>query len=147
MGLNRWRPAGEFIASTSTQKMKKLLSLLLLAGLFATGSAVAADTAPKSIVHVITVAFKDGTTPAQIQAAIDGAQKLPSQFPGITHVWTKAIKVQNPEGAKVPKTHVIVMEFASAEAFKAYDGSAAQKEWYKVYLDIREQSTTCDITN
>ena len=51
--------------------MKKLVSTLLLAGLLACGTsaAVAAeDTAPKSVIHVVTVAWKDGTTPEQIQA-------------------------------------------------------------------------------
>jgi uncharacterized protein (DUF1330 family) len=129
--------------------MKKLLSLLLTASLL-TVSAVtlaAADTAPKSVIHVITVAFKEGTTPAQIQAALNGAQKLPSQYPGITHVWTRAIKVQNLQEAKIKKTHVIVMEFASEQALKDYADSKAQKAWYELYEPIREQSTTYDITN
>jgi hypothetical protein len=132
-----------------SKKMKKLLSGFLLVGLLAAGAsfALAADTAPKSVIHVITVAFKDGTTPEQIQAALDGAQKLPAQYAGITRVWTKAIKVQNLDEAKVKKTHVIVMEFASEQALKDYTDSAAQKEWYKLYLPIRLQSTTYDITN
>ena len=128
--------------------MKKLFSLLIV-GLLALGVnvAFAADTAPKSVIHVITVAFKDGTTPAQVAAVLDGAKKLPADYPGITHVWTNAIKVQNPEGAKVKKTNVIVMEFASAQALKDYTDSAAQKKWYELYLPIREVSTTYDITN
>ena len=129
--------------------MKKLLSILLTAGLLALGTASlsAADTAPKSVIHVVTVAWKDGTTPEQIKAALDGAQKLPGQFKGITHVWTNAIKVQNLSEAKVKKTHVIVMEFASEQALKDYAGSDAQKEWYKVYQPIHDVSTTFDITN
>lgn len=107
----------------------------------------AADTAPKSVVHVVTVAFKAEATPAQVAAALDGVKQLPAKYAGITHVWTNAIKVQNPEGAKVKKTHVIVMEFASEQALKDYTDSPAQKEWYKLYLPIREVSTTYDITN
>jgi hypothetical protein len=130
--------------------MKKLLASLFVASLLLGASVTAqaaTDAAPKSIIHVVTVAWKEGTTPEQIQAALDGAKALPASFNGITHVWTKAIKVQNPPGAEVAKTHVIVMEFASADAFKQYDGSDAQKEWYKVYANIRGQSTTFDITN
>ena len=123
--------------------MKKLLSILLTAGLLALGTATlsAADTAPKSVIHVVTVAWKAGTTPEQIKAALDGAQKLPSQFKGITRVWTKSIKVQG------GKANAIVMEFADEAALTAYAGSDAQKEWYKVYMPIREESTTFDITN
>ena len=128
--------------------MKKLLTSLLVAGALAAGStSFAADTAPKSVIHVITVAFNADATPAQIQAALDGAHKLPSQFKGITRVWTKAIKVQNLSEAKVKKTHVIVMEFASEQALKDYADSPAQKEWYKLYEGVRQQSTTYDITN
>ena len=39
------------------------------------------------------------------------------------------------------------MEFADEAALKAYGGSDAQKEWYKVYTPIREKSNTHDITN
>jgi len=129
--------------------MKKFVSALLLAGLLAAGAslATAADTAPKSVIHVITVAFKAGTTPAQIAAMLDGVKKLPADYTGLTHVWTNAIKVQNPDGAKVAKTHVIVMEFASEQALKDYTDSPAQKKWYELYLPIREVSTTYDITN
>ena len=125
--------------------MKKFLTPFLLAGLLTLGSTIAsaqsASTAPKSVIHVVTVSFKAGTTEAQIKAAIDGVQKLPAQFKGITRVWTNVVKNQT------DKSHIFVMEFADAKALKDYDGSAAQKEWYKVYLPIREESKTSDITN
>jgi len=90
---------------------------------------------------VVTVSWKAGTTPAQIQAALDGAHKLPSQFPGITRVWTRTVKAQG------NRSHAIVMEFKDEQALKDYAGSDAQKEWYKVYIDVREASTTFDISN
>jgi hypothetical protein len=128
--------------------MKKLLALVLTAALsLGAASALAADTAPKSVIHVVTVAWKEGTTPEQIQAALDGAKALPAAFKGITRVWTKAIKVQNAPGTTVPRTHIIVMEFADEKALADYSGSDAQKAWYKVYEPIRRSSTTHDITN
>lgn len=129
--------------------MNKLVRSLLLVAFLAVGVGAtrAADTAPKSIIHVVTVAWKKEATPEQIKAALDGAQKLPAAYKGITRVWTKAIKVQNPDGAKVPKTHVIVMEFADQKALDDYSNHPAQLEWYKAYTPIREQSTTYDITN
>jgi antibiotic biosynthesis monooxygenase (ABM) superfamily enzyme len=68
---------------------------------------------------------------------------LPRQYPGITRVWTKPIKKQLPEGY----SNVIVMEFASEDALKKYADSSAQKQWYEVYMPIREESRTSDITN
>ncbi len=128
--------------------MNKLLkSLLAAACLLGATAAFAADTSPKSVIHVVTVAFKPDATAEQIKAAVDGVHALPASFKGITRVWTKAIKVQNAAGAKVPKTHVFVMEFASEAALKEYTDSDAQKTWYKVYTPIRLTSTTFDITN
>ncbi len=128
--------------------MKKLFALFLTAALLSVGAATAAtQTAPKSVIHVVTVAWKEGTTPEQIQAALDGAQALPAAYKGITRVWTKALKVQNTRETTVKRTHAIVMEFTDEAALKAYTDSDAQKAWYKVYLPIREQSTTHDITN
>lgn len=104
-------------------------------------AASAAETAPKSVIHVVTVSWKAGTTPEQIQAALDGAQALPAAYAGITKVWTKTIKAQG------DRTHAIVMEFADEAALKSYTDSDAQKTWYKLYTPIRERSTTFDITN
>jgi len=129
--------------------MKKLFALLLTATLLSTGaaSAAASDTAPKSVIHVVTVAWKEGTTPEQIQAALDGAKALPASYKGITRTWTKALKVQNAPGTTVKRTHVIVMEFADEKALADYTDSDAQKAWYKLYTPIRQSSTTHDITN
>jgi hypothetical protein len=143
--------------------MKKLLLSLLSAGVLSLGAVSmfaqaekekkgkkkqaaattegGSATAPKTLIHVVTVSFKEGTTPEQIKAALDGVQKLPSAFSGITRVWTKTVKAQG------QRTHAIVMEFTGEQALKDYAGSDAQKEWYKVYEGIREASTTFDITN
>jgi hypothetical protein len=109
--------------------------------LTASTASLCAQTAPKSVIHVVTVSWKAGTTPAQIQAALDGVKALPAAYKGITRVWTKSIKVQG------GKANAFVMEFVDEDALKAYADSPAQKEWYKTYIPIREESTTFDITN
>jgi len=143
--------------------MKKLLLTLVSAGILALGVVTASaqtdkkekrakkkeamastqnsESSPKSVIHIVTVSFKEGTTPEQIQAAIDGVHALPAKYKGITHVWTRAIKNQT------DKSHIFVMEFASEQALKEYADSDAQKEWYKVYETIRERSVTSDVTN
>ncbi|MFO1498034.1 MAG: Dabb family protein [Verrucomicrobiota bacterium] len=122
--------------------MKTLITTLLAAGLLAiTAATASADATPKTVIHVVTVKFKADATPAQIKAALDGVVALPTKYKGITRVWVKSIKVQG------DKTHAFVMEFADEDALKNYADSPAQKEWYKTYLPIREQSTTFDITN
>jgi hypothetical protein len=122
--------------------MKKLILSLMTVGLLSLAAATAsAQTAPKSVIHVVTVSWKAGTTPEQIKAALDGVKALPAKYKGITRVWTRSIKVQG------GKANAFVMEFASEAALKEYADSPAQKDWYKVYLPIRESSTTFDITN
>jgi antibiotic biosynthesis monooxygenase (ABM) superfamily enzyme len=103
----------------------------------------AADATPKTVIHVISVQWKNDATPAQIEKALRAAEALPSEYPGIVHVWTKPIKKQLPDGYN----HVIVMEFASEDALKKYADSPAQKNWYELYMPIREESRTSDITN
>ncbi len=112
-------------------------AIMMATGLFA------ADTMPKTVIHVITIKWKADATPAQIDKAIKGAEALPSEYKGITRVWTKPIKKQLPEGY----THIIAMEFSSEDALKNYADSSAQKKWYEVYMPVREESHTSDITN
>jgi antibiotic biosynthesis monooxygenase (ABM) superfamily enzyme len=121
---------------------KLFLAALTATAMLATG-AVAADTKPKTVIHVITVKWNPDAKPAQIEQAIKAAEALPSEYPGITHVWTKLIKKQIPDGYN----QVIVMEFASEDALKKYVDSPAQKKWYELYMKVREESFTSDITN
>jgi hypothetical protein len=128
--------------------MKKFALTLLCTGLLAFGAvsasaqtASASTTAPKSVIHVVTVKWKEGTTEAQIKAALDGVQALPKAYKGITRVWTRTVSVQG------GKANAFVMEFADEKALKDYTDSPAQLDWYKVYLPIRGESTTFDISN
>lgn len=122
---------------------KKMLLAMCAAALMLGAALQAADPLPKTVIHVISIQWKTTATPAQIEKAIKGAEALPGEYPGILHVWTKPIKKQVPEGYN----HVIVMEFASEDALKKYAGSDAQKKWYEVYMPVRQESRTSDITN
>ena len=121
--------------------MKKLLLTLAVLAL-TMSSLTAAAKKPVTVVHVVTIKWKAGTTPEQIASALKGAETVANTYKGITRIWTKALKVQ---GAGY--THAIVMEFKNEKALKDYTDSPAQKDWYKIYLPLREESTTHDITN
>lgn len=132
------------------QRLRIPLMLALVVMLVGSMLAIAAEK-PASVIHVVTLRLKEGTTPEQVKqvgAALDSAAK---SFPGITRIWTRPIKIQGgPIGACPecrPVNHIIVMEFASEDALKQYHNSEAQKAFYKVYLPIREESRTHDITN
>lgn len=120
-----------------------MLLATLAAMLMTAATVFAADTSPKSVIHVITVKWKADATPAQISKVLEVVAAMPSQYSGITHVWTNPIKKQIPEGYN----HIIVMEFASEDALKKYVDSPAQKKFYEAYMPIREESRTSDISN
>jgi len=121
---------------------RKILLFCAMATVFALGVVAAQNKfgQPKSILHVITVQWNADSTAEQRQAAINGVKTMASQIPGITNVWLKTIKVQG-------KDAVIVMEFKDQAAFDAYTAHPAHKKWEEIYLPIREQSLTHDITN
>jgi len=122
--------------------MRAYLMVLLTAVLLTFGATdLVAQSEPKTVIHVVTVSWKPEATPEQIKAALEGVKALPKAYKGITRVWTKSIKVQG------GKANAFVMEFVDEKALKDYADSDAQKEWYKVYLPIRQESTTFDITN
>ena len=120
---------------------KVLVALAAAVCLFGAGIAVGAGFGkPKTVMHVVTIKWKAGAAKEDIQKAIDGVDKVAASFPGIKNIWTNAVKHQTVDWA-------IAMEFESLDALKKYAGSEAQKEWYKVYMPVREVSITHDITN
>src|ERR1035438_6007375 len=122
---------------------RKMFLTALAAAAMLAAVAFAADTKPKTVIHVISVKWNPDAKPAQIEQAIKAAEALPSEYPGIIHVWTKPIKKQIPDGYN----HVIVMEFTSEDALKKYADSPAQKKFYDVYMPIREESRSTDTTD
>ena len=123
--------------------MTKLFLFTLLAAAAIAPGLWAADATPSTVIHVINVKWKTDATPTQIDKVLQVVAAMPSQYRGITHVWTKPIKKQLPEGY----SHIIVMEFASEDALTKYVDSPAQKKFYDVYMPIREESRTSDISN
>jgi len=122
--------------------MKNLFLSLVVATLLSVSQAAAAP--PTSVIHVITVQWKADAKPEQIEKVLSTVAALPSQYPDlITRVWTNPIKKQIPDGYN----HIIVMEFKSADALKKYVDSPAQKKFYEVYMPLREESKTSDISN
>ena len=43
-------------------------------------------SAPHSIVHVVTILWKEDSTPEQQQASLEGVKKMAAEIPGIKNV-------------------------------------------------------------
>jgi hypothetical protein len=98
---------------------------------------------PSSVLHVVTVQWKADSTAEQQAAAIDGVKTMAAAIPGIKNIWTKKIKVQ-----PAAYSTVFAIEFENKAAFDRYTDAPAHKNWNdKLYLPIREVSTTHDVTN
>lgn len=123
---------------------KKLAGALVAVVLLSTGMLIgAAASKPKSVLHIITLKWKDGVTDVQKKSVMDGIEKMAADpKTGIKSVWLKTLKVQG-EGY----TNVFVMEFTSEAAFQGYADAPAHKEWEKLYIPLRGESTTHDVTN
>lgn len=136
--------------------MKMALASVTLVAL-GVGIGLAANrySKPSTIIHVVTLFYKDGTTEAQKKAVLDGVEKMAGEVPGLRNIWLKGIKAQvsamvkEADGKMVEKrmTDAIVMEFESEAAFKAYDDHPAHRAWEKIYTPVRGQSRTTDVTN
>jgi len=122
---------------------RRLVTAVFLAVGLSAGLSSALAQAPSTVIHIINVKWKEDASPEQIQAVIDAVRQLPSKYPGLKRIWTKDIKYQGQEGYK----QAIVMEFESQDALKKYEDSAAQQWWYKIYLPVRDESRTHDVTN
>jgi hypothetical protein len=97
---------------------------------------------PATLLHVITVKWKADATDAQKQAALDGVKTMAKEIPGIVNVWLRTVKVQPSD-----YNAVIAIEFRDEKALAAYATHPAHAEWEKLYLPIRERSTTHDVSN
>lgn len=138
---------------TRTRTLLAALALVALGA--AAGFAANKYSKPKSIIHVVTLYYKDGVTEEQKKAVLDGIEKMASEIPGMKNIWLKSIKVQGaymekqPDGSMKarPMTDAFVMEFENEAAFQAYANHPAHKAWEEIYVKVRGRSTTHDITN
>ncbi|MBM3775283.1 MAG: Dabb family protein [Acidobacteria bacterium] len=98
--------------------------------------------APGSVIHVVTVQWKQDSTPEQRTAALEGVKKMAAEIPGIKNVWIKATRVQ-------PREYhaAFAIEFESPAAAEAYADHSAHRAWEKIYIPIREESRSQQITN
>jgi hypothetical protein len=121
--------------------------------IFGAGVSVGANKygTPRSIVHVVTVMWKTDATADQKTAAIEGVKNMAAEIPGIKNVWIKTAKVQgvghekDNEGRRYDAA--FAMEFEDKAAFDKYADHPAHQAWEKIYIPVRAESTTHDVTN
>ena len=98
--------------------------------------------APKTIIHVSLIQWKEGVSAAAKKQALDGVKDMASKIPGIRNVWTKALRVQ-PDGYH----DAFVIEFENQAAADRYAKDPVHDKWTEAFLKIREASISPQITN
>jgi hypothetical protein len=118
--------------------------LLMVAVLYMYGHAAENQTAnmPSTVIHHVTLKWKEGTTDADKQKALDGLKEIVATTPGVKNLWMKALKIQPREYSQT-----FVIEFENEAALKAYAGHPKKKEWDDFYYSIRETSLNSVTTN
>ena len=121
-----------------------LVAVVILAAVFAAGVAVGQQTVgqPKTVLHVVALKWKPEATDEQKTAAIEGLKTMAGAVPGIKNIWIKADRVQPREYSTA-----FAIEFESRAAADAYAEHPAHEEWYKIYMPIRAESRSLQITN
>ncbi len=128
--------------------IRRVLSGCILVTVFAFGVVIGQNKfgQPKSVIHVVTVKWKDDSTPEQRQKAIDGVKQMAAEVPGVKNIWLKTLRVQGPSQDK-PYNAAIAIEFESEAAAEAYGKHPGHDKWYTIYTPIREESRSHQITN
>ena len=134
--------------SPSLRVLMPLLIGCLVAGALVTGIVIGQNKfgTPSTVIHVVTVKWKSDSSPEQRAKAVNSVKDMAAAIPGIKNVWIKTLKVQGPSQDK-PFDAAFVMEFENEAALKAYADHSAHKQWESVYVPVREESRSHDITN
>ena len=128
--------------------MKQLIRVgfvVVLMALSASATWLAAQNlfgAPKTIIHISIIQWKEGVSAVDKQQALNGVKEMAAKIPGMKNVWTKALRVQ-PEGYH----DAFVIEFEDQAAADRYAKAPAHDAWTEAFLKIREASISPQITN
>jgi len=129
----------------SLTKVFRIVLVTTLMTLSATAAWLVAQNrfgAPKTIIHVSLIQWKEGVSAGAKKQALDGVKDMAAKIPGIRNVWTKALRVQ-PDGYH----DAFVIEFENQAAADRYAKDPVHDKWSEAFLKIREASISPQITN
>jgi len=127
-----------------TRNLRHVVSVLTLTVIFLAGIAVGQNQfgQPKTVLHVVALKWKADATDEQRQKAIEGVKEMAAAIPGIKNIWLKTDRVQPREYSAV-----FAIEFENRAAADAYAEHPAHEAWYEIYIPIREESRSYQVTN
>jgi Stress responsive A/B Barrel Domain len=97
---------------------------------------------PKTIIHVVEIKWNPGVSATQKQAVLDRLRLVAMRTPGVKNIWTQADRLE-PRDFNA----AFAIEFANRDAADAYAESALHDEWDKMYVPLRQNSISIQVTN
>jgi hypothetical protein len=115
-------------------------ALAVLGAGFAAGAR--AVQKPKTVVQVVTIKWAADAAPDQRRAALEGMEKVASEFPGVRNIWMRTIRVQ-------PRDFMtaFAIEFEDLPSAERFARHPAYELWNKSYLPIIEESRSQQVAN
>ena len=111
--------------------MKKIFALLILATALSLSSHAAEN---KTLYHIVSFKYKDGTTPEQIKTIDEAFKALKTKIPQVaSYAGGPAIKNV---GVAKGFGHLSVLTFKSADDLETYDKSEAHQAFKKMLTDV-----------
>lgn len=124
--------------------IRRALFGTVLIAVFAAGLLIGQNkySQPKSVIHLVVLKWKTDSTPEQRTKAIDGIKTMAEKVPGIKNIWLKSVRVQ-PQDFSTN----FAIEFVDEAAVKVYTDHPAHKAWEDIYLPIRDESRSNQVSN
>lgn len=116
----------------------------VLAGIFLAGVAVGKNQygTPPTVLHVVAGKWTDEATDEEKQQAMEALKDMAGEIDGIKNIWLSPERIQPREF-----NYAFAIEFESREAADAYAKHPAHDAWYQIYLPLRDQSRSLQISN
>jgi hypothetical protein len=97
---------------------------------------------PKTVVQMVTIKWAADAAPEQRRAALEGLEKVASEFPGVRNIWLRTIRVQ-------PRDFMtaFAIEFEDLPSAERFARHPAYELWNKSCLPIIEESRSQQVTN
>jgi len=97
---------------------------------------------PKTVVQVVTLKWAADAAPELRRAALEGMEKVASEFPGARNIWLRTVRIQ-------PRDFMtaFAIEFEDLPSAERFARHPAYELWNKTYLPVIEESRSQQVTN
>ena len=125
-------------------RLRGFLILIALLSVFTVGYAAGLNRfgMPKTILHVVIIQWKPGTSAADRQKVIDGVREMAVRIAGIRNIWIKPVRI-----GSLRWNTAFAIEFENQAAANRYANDPNHAAWDKLEEATRADSLNVQISN